>query len=295
MSKYYYLAIGAIAGLLIIAFAILSKIDETILNPSKTTSGVVKSDTSPQVSKQAYHMLSSKTPDDKTSSPSSPATKTSKDKTNLSPLLLNLRLVGTTVWGEKSSVIIEDLSKGTQGLYRLGDIIKEFKITKILQDIVTLTKKDRELVLKLAKGGAPLQSGEFVRKVDKNSWMLSADKVTDMVSNINQYAGQIFAFQHYENGKPAGFLIRHLKQGNDFEKMGIENGDIIKKVNDLEINNLSDVLKTVYKVGNDTSFHVEVIRNGQTETLNYKLDKSINPLIPIISNMLKLPTGSKKP
>lgn len=289
MSKYYYLAISVIAGLLIIAFAILSQIDKIILNPSKTPSDTVK------VGEQSSHTFSSEAPDDNASSLLSPATKTSKDKTILPPTLLNLRLVGTTVWGEKSSVIIEDLTKGTQGFYRLRDTIKGFRITKISKDSATLTKKDQELVLKLAKGGALLQSGEFVRKVDKDSWMLSADKLTDMVSNIDQYAGQVIAFQHRENGKPAGFLIRHLKQGNDFEKMGIENGDIIKKVNDLEVNDLSDVLKAVYQLGNDTTFHVEVERNSQTKMLNYNLDKSVNPLVPVICNLLKVPMGRKRP
>jgi general secretion pathway protein C len=294
MSKYYYLTIGAIAGLLIIAFAILSQIDKTLLNPSKAPSATAKSDVSSKISKQPYHILSSKAPDDSISSLLSPATKIFKDKP-LSSNLLNLRLVGTTIWGEKSSVIIEDLTKGTQGFYRLGDTIKEFKITKILKDSATLTKEDQELILKLAKGGAPLQSGEFVRKIDKDSWMLSGDKLTEMVSDINQYAGQVFALQHYENGAPAGFLIRHLKQGNDFEKMGIENGDIIKKVNGLEVNDLPGVLKAIYKLGDDTTFHLDVERNGQSKTLNYQLDKSVNPLVPIISNMLNVPLGSKKP
>jgi len=287
MSKYYYLVIGSIGGLLIIALIILSQIDKIILNPSKAPSDMVK------VGKQPYQILSSKAGDDKASTLISPVTKTSKDKKTLSPTLLNLRLIGTTVWGEKSSVIIEDLTKGTQGFYRLGDTIKGFKITKILPDSATLTKKDQELVLKLVQGGIPLPSGEFARKIDEDSWAVSADKITDMVSNINQYVGQVIAFQHRENGKPAGFLIRHLKQGNDFEKMGIENGDIIKKVNDLEVNDLSDVLKAVYKLSNHTTFQVELERNSQTKTLNYNLDKSVNPLVPIVSNMLKAPMGRK--
>ena len=285
MSKYYYLAAAIILGLLVIAFAVLSRIDKTILNPSETPSDNT-------TSKQPYHMLSSKAQDDSSSSLTSPDSKTSKDKTNTSPVSLNLMLVGTTVFGEKSSAIIKDLTKGTKGVYRLGDIIKGFKLSIILQDSATLTKNDQKLVLKLFEGGAPLPAEEFARKIDENSWMLSADKLTDMVSNINQYAGQIIAFQHRENGKPSGFRIRHLKQGNDFEKMGIKNGDIIKKVNNLDVNDISDVLKTAYKLSDDTTFNVEVERDNQPTILNYQLDKSADPLIPIISNLLN-PMGSK--
>jgi len=148
--------------------------------------------------------LSSKKQDDNDSSlQPPPASKTSREKTNLPPAILNLRLVGTTVFGEKSSVIIEDLTKGSQGFYRLGDIIKGFTLTKILKDSATLTRKDQQLVLRLSQGGA-----------DEDPLMVSADKLTDMVSNIDQYVGQIVAYQHRENGKPAGFRIRHLiKEG----------------------------------------------------------------------------------
>ena len=292
MSKYYYIAIGCIGVLLIIALTILSQIDKTILNPSKTPSDTVNPNPSSQLSKQPFHVLSSKKQDDNDSSMQTPPTgKTSREKPNLPPDILNLRLVGTTVFGEKSSVIIEDLTNGSQGFYRLGDIIKGFTLTKILKDSATLTKKDQQFVLRLSPGGTPPQSEEFARKAGKDSWMVSADKLTDMVSNIDQYAGQLFAYQHRENGKPAGFRIRHLIKGNDFEKLGIENGDIIKKVNGLEVNDIPDVLKTVYKLSDDTDFQMEVERNGQTETLNYKLDKKVNALLPIISNMLKLPSS----
>ena len=280
MSKYYYIAIGCIGGLLIIALTILSQVDKTILNSSKTSPDTVKSDSSSQLSKQPFHLLSSKKQNDNDSSlQPSPTSKTSREKTNLPPAILNLRLVGTTVFGEKSSVIIEDLTKGSQGFYRLGDIIKGFTLTKILKDSATLTKKDQQHVLRLSQGSA-----------DEDPLMVSADKLTDMVSNIDQYVGQIVAYQHRENGKPAGFRIRHLIKGNDFEKLGIENGDIIKKVNGLEVNDIPDILKTVYKLSDDTNFQMEVERNGQTEILNYKLDKKVNALLPIISGMLKLPT-----
>ncbi|MEE8382654.1 MAG: hypothetical protein V3R78_12355, partial [Thermodesulfobacteriota bacterium] len=57
MSKYYSLATAIILGLLIIAFAILSRIDKTILNPSDTPSNNT-------LSKQPYPILSSKAQDD---------------------------------------------------------------------------------------------------------------------------------------------------------------------------------------------------------------------------------------
>lgn len=290
MSKYFYIAIAAVGLLLIIAFTLLSYIDKMMLDPSKNLSENTTADLSPKPGTEPYQMLSSKKYDESSKEMVPPGSKTGKGKRQPSPSI-NLRLVGTTVFGEKSSVILEDLTKGTQGVYRLGDTIQGFTIATILNDSVTLTKQDQELVLMLAQGGNSPLSDQFFKKVDENSWKVSADKITDMVSNIDQYVGQVIAYQHRENGKPAGFRIRHLKEGNDFEKMGIKNEDIIKRVNGIDVNDLSSVVKAVYQLSGDTNFTVEVERDGQKQMQNYQLDKNVNALVPIISGMFNMTLG----
>ena len=107
MSKYFYIAVAAVGLLLIIAFTLLSYIDKMMLDPSKNLSENTTADLSPKPGTEPYQMLSSKKYGDnpKESVPSS--TNTTKGKTQTPPSI-NLRLVGTTVFGEKSSVILEE-------------------------------------------------------------------------------------------------------------------------------------------------------------------------------------------
>ena len=288
MSKLLCSVIISFIILLIIAFSILSYLDRTVLDTPKTSSKHSTPRTNEQLSKESYHLLSSKKKD--TPDPVSPPVEIPQPSNKREPpLSLNLRLVGTTVFGEKSSVILEDPEKNTRGVYRLKDTVKGFTITEILNESATLTRNDQTVVLTLAQGGYVPSTEPFFKKVGEDSWLLSADKVTDMVSNIDQYVGQVIAYQHREGGKPAGFRIRHLKEGNDFEKMGIQNKDIIKKVNGLEVSSLTDVIKAVYQLSDDTNFTVEVERANQPKELNYKLDKQVNALVPIITNMINIP------
>ena len=284
MSKLFYSVLVSIAVLLIIAFAVLTYIDRTMLDTSKASSIQATPETTGQLSKESYHVLSSKKQNDP---PAKPPVRTEESRIKPKPLpSLNLRLFGTTVFGEKSSVILEDTVKDTRGVYKLRDTVKGFTITEIQNESATLTRKDQTVVLTLSQGD---DSPSFCTKVGEDSWLLSADKVTEMVSNINQYVGQVIAYQHREGGKSAGFRIRHLKEGNDFEKMGIENDDIIKKVNGIEVSNLSGVVKAVYQLSDDTNFTVELERGNQPKELNYQLDKQVNALVPIISNMIDIP------
>lgn len=276
MSKLLYSVLISIAVLLIIAFAVLTYIDRTMLETSKASSIQPTPETTIQLSKESYHVLSSKKKNDP---PAQPPVRTEESRVKPKPLpSLNLRLVGTTVFGEKSSVILEDTIKDTRGVYKLRDTVKGFTITEILNESATLTRKDQTVVLTLSQGDYASSTDPFIKKVGEDSWMLSADKVTDMVSNMDQYVGQVIAYQHREGGKSAGFRIRHLKEGNDFEKMGIENNDIIKKVNGIEVSDLSNVIKAVYQLSDDTSFTVEVERGKQPKELNYQLDKQVNAL-----------------
>ena len=204
------------------------------------------------------------------------------------PPSLNLRLVGTTVFGEKSSVILEDPVKETRGVYKLRDTVKGFTITEILNESATLTRNDQTVVLTLTQGDYASSTDPFIKKVGEDSWVLSADKVTDMVSNMDQYVGQVIAYQHREGGKAAGFRIRHLKEGNDFEKMGIKNNDIIKKVNGIEVSDLTNVIKAAYQLSDDTNFTVEVERSDQPKVLNYALTEQVNAL-EALSGLLNIP------
>ena len=286
MSKYYYIAVAAIGILLIIAFMLLSYIDKKMLAPSTDLSDDLTVDLTPESGEESYPMLSSRRSDESSQETVPPATRSTQGKRQPSPSV-NLRLVGTTVFGEKSTVILEDLTKGTRGVYRLGDIIQGYTIATILKDRATLTKQDQELVLMLTQGGNSLGSDQFFTKVNENSWKVSADKVNDMVTNIEQYVGQVIAYQHRENGKPAGFRIRHLKDGNDFEKIGIKSEDIIKKVNGIDVNDLPSVLKAVYQLSGDTNFTVEVERENQITNLNYELDGTVSPsLMDLLSQLV---------
>lgn len=270
MSKYVYIALASVGLLLIIAFTLLSYIDKKMFDPSRNLSHNPTAQLPPEPGKEPYQILSSKKNGDAPKEIVSPSAHTSRDRTQTPPSI-SLRLVGTTVFGEKSSVILEDLTKGTQGVYRLGDMIQGFTIATILNDSVTLTKEDRELVLMLAPGGNSPLSDQSIQKVGENAWTVSADKINDMISNIDQYVGQVIAYQHRENGKPAGFRIRHLREGNDFEKMGIKSEDIIKRVNGIEVNDLSSVLKAIYTLSDNTNFTVEVENGGKKREIGIGL------------------------
>lgn len=288
MKKYSYIILGSIGAVILIALTILSYVDRTVLYPSKPAPQLMPAQ---EAGKPERESITQPVPPDDVPVASLHRQLPEDTEPLLAPSL-SLRLIGTTVFGEKSTAIIEDTINGTRGVYRLGDGIREFILREIDRDSVTLTAGDQSFVLTRDSGTGQDGANSFFTKIDDNSWLVSADKVSDMVRNIDQYAGQVIAFQHRVNGKAAGFKIRHLMDNNDFAKLGLKNNDIIKRVNGLEVNDLTDVLKAVYQLGNETDFTLEVERGDEIQDLNYRLDNDVDALVPIITRMLNIPLSA---
>ncbi len=281
MKKYFSIILGSIGAALLIALLIIPYVDRTVLRPGPSGRQAT-------VPEAAVAPTGASAPSEATGK-TLPAPIAPENSGVPLPAALNLRLIGTTVFRDKSTAIIEDLDAKTRGIYRLRDAVKGYIISAIDANSVTLTSGSRSLTLTMAPGGNRPDADSFFTKIDDSTWLVSADKASDMVSHIDQYAGQVIAFQHREHGEAAGFKIRHLKEGNDFEKLGLKNNDIIKRVNGLEVNDLTDVLTAVYQLSDETEFTVEVERGEGTQDLTYRLDKNVNALVPIISRMLSIP------
>jgi hypothetical protein len=131
MTKYYYIILGSIGAALLIALLVISYVDRTVLQPA------------PSVGEATAPEMAGGPPG--TSAPASaagnplPALITPKEGGEQVPAALNLRLIGTTVFGDKSTAIIEDLDSKMRGVYRLRDAIKGYIISVIEADSVTLT------------------------------------------------------------------------------------------------------------------------------------------------------------
>jgi general secretion pathway protein C len=290
MKKYFYVSIAALAGFVLIVLIVVVQLDKTLLEPSKIASEPSRphpllaekknppppeviprqqSDTSPRIKRPAS------VGDDSQPSATTP----------------NLRLAGTSVWGKAASAIIENLTEGTQKSYRLGDIVQGFEIKDISKKSVTLVKNGKEVVLEVTKGSAPPAPKELAWQIDENQWGLSTEQVAEKISNIDQYVGQVAVYQHYEGAEPSGFAVHHLAEGNDIEEMGIEDGDVIKAVNGLEMNDMTDVLKAVYELSDAREFQVEIERDNEIQTLTYELDADSDLLGPALYNLFDTMLG----
>lgn len=68
-----------------------------------------------------------------------------------------------------------------------------------------------------------------------------------------------------------GFLVREIKPGSVYEKLGLRMGDVIRGVNGTPVNNAEDAMKFYQQLTQLSNVRLEIVRAGQIEQLQYNL------------------------
>lgn len=68
-----------------------------------------------------------------------------------------------------------------------------------------------------------------------------------------------------------GFMVREIKPGSVYEKLGLRMGDVIRAVNGTPVNNADDAMKFYQQLAELKNVQLEVMRAGQIEQLQYNL------------------------
>jgi len=206
---------------------------------------------------------------------------------------LRASLVGTIVAepNEWSMAMITDLAASETGIYRLRDqLLEEATVVAILTDKVVVERQGRREYLMLqekaaAKGArkpaavasAPKPGegdgtlGEGIKKVDDTTYTIERGEIDKTLNNLNSIAMQARIVPSFKNGESNGFKLFAIRPGSLYSKIGIQNGDIIHKINGFAMTSPDKALEVYQKMKNARSIEVELTRRGQTVKMSYNI------------------------
>jgi general secretion pathway protein C len=197
---------------------------------------------------------------------------------------LRITLIGTVVGeGDTSYAIIEKQTTREQILYRLGELIEnQAKITKIDRDEVVLLMGDTQRRLRLyleeeqpgtgATGptGAGTQP-EGIVKVTPNQWVLDRQEITMALDNLSQLLTKARVVPNFTAGRPDGFRIFSIVPDSFFSKIGLQNGDILQRINGVEVKDPENFMKVFQQLKGEISVTLDLVRNNQKQTFAYEI------------------------
>jgi general secretion pathway protein C len=200
----------------------------------------------------------------------------SLDNIPLAEKISDLKLIGTIVGnGDYRLAIIENTRKRSQDFYREGERLKEARIKRILRNNVVVTLNGQDKVLSIdyktrkrlqgtsSSGGTP---GESARTVS-----LDRDYVLSSLSNVQSIMRSARIMPYMRDGETVGFRVNNLKQGGFFDKLNLENGDVVLSANGEKLLSPEQVMQMATDIRNQEQVSLKIRRGGRTVTMKYNL------------------------
>jgi general secretion pathway protein C len=170
-------------------------------------------------------------------------------------------------------IVVEERGSHKQKLYRLGDKIGQDKLIKITRNTATLKNGVREITLKIKEtmeGSLLPNSSAKGRNSDiPRNMTLNQKTVNENLSDLKSLTNQAVVRPFLDKGVQEGYIISNIVPNSLYEKMGLQNGDIIIDVNNNRMQNANDVMQVLNSMQSGSSIDLNVKRNGKTETINY--------------------------
>ena len=203
-------------------------------------------------------------------------------------LMAKIRLLGV-VMGDRSGIfaIIEELSSKKQGLYHLYEEVGDLgELTQIRRNGIVIRQGNIEELLELELADHPPipvnPSGQFsgnpqggntptvvpgapIRKV------IDRREVEQAMNDLPKLLTQARAVPSMVNGTIEGFRMEYVDPTSFYEKIGVQKGDVLQRVNGVDIRDPSTMLSLLQQLKNERTVKLDLVRNNQRSTITYEL------------------------
>jgi len=115
------------------------------------------------------------------------------------------------------------------------------------------------------------EEGINVNRIGENAFSLDEATVTQLTTNINQFMTQVRIIPYFEGNKSAGYRVAAIRPGSAFDQLGFRGGDIIQRINNLELSSPEKLYTIFQNLKDEKSVTVDILRQGQKSSLTYEI------------------------
>jgi general secretion pathway protein C len=127
---------------------------------------------------------------------------------------------------------------------------------------------------KQAPSGRPDKTDDLeqhIKKTGDNSFAVEQAGVDKALGDLSSLATQARIVPAFEGGEAVGFKLFSIRPGSLYSKIGIQNGDVISRINGYELNSPDKALEVYQKLKDAKEITVDLKRRGKPTTLNYNI------------------------
>jgi general secretion pathway protein C len=191
-------------------------------------------------------------------------------------------LIGTVVGPRALSYAIFRDAAGIQEVFKIGDeVYGAGKLSKVERDKVIIRKggRNEEILLddvkvrevkKQTAAGAPSPSS-FAQKIGRTTYMVDQARLQQAIANPGQMMTDARLKPNIVNGREEGFVLSEVKNGGVYQSLGLQDGDVLLRINEYDISNPERALQAFTALKGMDRVQVDLIRAGSRMTMTYQI------------------------
>jgi general secretion pathway protein C len=113
--------------------------------------------------------------------------------------------------------------------------------------------------------------GAGVKQISENDYEIPRAEIDKTLSNLNDVAMQARIVPAFKDGVSQGFKLFSIRPDSIYTKIGIQNGDVIKRINGYDLNSPEKALEIYSKLKEAGRIDIEVERNGAAVRKTYNV------------------------
>lgn len=207
---------------------------------------------------------------------------------------LPLKLTGLIYGGsaESSLVVLESVSSKQADTFLLNDTVDDVaEIIDIEKDQISLQRQGETCPEFLVLEQPPLPTKRVAGKRDTRTPKTVASKsdgdhveegfvrkgfktTTDrrwlnrlLTTEFTKVLHDAKATAFMVGNEVRGFLLTKIRPNSVYEKLGLQDGDVIETINGIELNGITQAINTLNALRNEAKIEVQVRRNGKVENM----------------------------
>ena len=111
----------------------------------------------------------------------------------------------------------------------------------------------------------------FARQIGEKEYILDSRKVQKSLENPEKILTDARLLPNIREGRHEGFAISEVVPGGMYHSLGLRNGDILLRINGLEISNPEVAIKAMSALQGMNSVNLDIMRSGKNISMNYKM------------------------
>ena len=193
----------------------------------------------------------------------------------------DIHLVGTVAGLPEHSYAIASDKSGRQEVFKVGEsVFGAGKLKRVEKDRILIHNGGRELTIPMTdmltiKEVNPQESGaaasDFAKSAGKGTFIVDQKKVLQALENPNQLMTDARLQPNVANGQQEGFILREVRNGGIYQSLGLQNGDVLLRINDYNISNPENALQAFTALRGMDRVQVDLLRGGSRMTMTYQI------------------------